>query len=1252
MYRNGYLLISAAWLFTLSVIFSNYWSYTSSPKGVKKNLENYLSGKENEFRVLSRDTALLFRLMAYRQGDGEMRTLTEMGWGLFLYELEEQGPATLRFWNTQASLPTGAMLAFQDGEYLVDLPNGKYEMIRRKMVLRGGRNLLLISLIPIRRNYYLENDYLRNGFIDHPNVEKNYAITNIVTDIPVRNSYGKTLFHLAPKDSTVSTNDWVTILLRLLGTLFIFFFIHQVALGVSRRSGAVWGIASLAVALLALRAITYFFPFPLDQRQFELFSPSVYGYSNIFRSLGDLLVNALLFFWLAYFARNQVNAQDITLKAGIRRNRILIAVLLLLALVWLTVTAGLLIRSLVADSQIPFDVTNFFSLNIYSVFGFMVLCCIAMGYFICSQMILRFLDAIPEAGFVFRILVAVVTGLVYLTTQIDQSLDYRLGLLIWLGVYLAVNQPDIFRKRLVSGSSMVYWLVFFSLSITLVISTQNRIREQGYRKRIAEKLAWQSDPSSEKLLNVAIGGFSNDFWLGNMDRLKNGKESERIKDSVIQANFSGYLNRYETSFHVYDPGGRPLSGNEDLTYDTLTTIYTMQARKTGINHLRYYETAFDRFSYIYQREVKDTAGHTVAILYMLSNPRRYSSHAMVPTLFRDAYDQSFARSPFYAYALYEKGELVANVNDYPFRRSVGPGETAFTEFEFREQKGYSELWYRQGRDRLVVVTRKSNIFLESITLFAYIFCVFLFLVGLFNALSLFLRSGSRWSDFRKNFHLSIRQQIFTTIISVSIFSFLVIGAATIIFFINRYNGNNQERLSRTIQVISNEINNRMDEGRLGGIDPGRVDSTGREGLRDAITEIAGIHNVDVNLYDSTGQLMVSSQPLVYSKGILTRLMDPRAFYNMKALRKIQYVQNEMAGGLRYLSIYQPLKDNRRQVFAYINIPYFTSSRDLNQEISNFLVAIINLNAFIFLIAGVIAVFLTNRITGSFEWIGERMRQISLGGHDQTITWNRNDEIGGLVGEYNKMVRKLESSVADMTRAEREGAWREMARQVAHEIKNPLTPMKLSIQYLQKAIDNNAPNVKELSSGVARTLIEQIDHLSRIASQFSQFANIGNVKDEVFDLHGLLHSLIALHSSNEGASFAWQPVDQEVLIRADRTQINRLFTNLFQNAVEAVPEGRRPEVSVHEECFEGRIVVSVSDNGTGIPEEMASRIFSPNFTTKSSGTGLGLAMCKGIVEQTGGEIWFSTTSGSGSVFYVSLPLADRVPEKERPQANPS
>src|SRR5688500_14053991 len=190
----------------------------------------------------------------------------------------------------------------------------------------------------------------------------------------------------------------------------------------------------------------------------------------------------------------------------------------------------------------------------------------------------------------------------------------------------------------------------------------------------------------------------------------------------------------------------------------------------------------------------------------------------------------------------------------------------------------------------------------------------------------------------------------------------------------------------------------------------------------------------------------------------------------------------------------------------------------------------------------------------------------------------------------------------------------MARQVAHEIKNPLTPMKLSIQYLQRSIDNNSGNVKELTANVARTLIEQIDHLSKIAADFSQFANIGNTNIETFDVNEVIRSLGDLYKANHDVELVLILVNEKVILNADKTQMNRLFTNLFQNAIEACTGKEKCRVIVNEIKKNGLVRISVKDNGEGIPDEMQSKIFVPNFTTKSPGTGLGLAMYKSIVEQ--------------------------------------
>jgi two-component system nitrogen regulation sensor histidine kinase NtrY len=443
-------------------------------------------------------------------------------------------------------------------------------------------------------------------------------------------------------------------------------------------------------------------------------------------------------------------------------------------------------------------------------------------------------------------------------------------------------------------------------------------------------------------------------------------------------------------------------------------------------------------------------------------------------------------------------------------------------------------------------------------------------------------------------------------------------------------------LSRTIQLMADEMQDRIGgrTGRNGFFS--LTDSARLERLDQIITEISEIHNADINLYDERGDLLVSSQPFVYNEGILSRKMDPQAYYEMRRRRMVQFMQHERYGQLEYVSIYTPFRTRNQAFSAYVNIPYFASTRGLKQEISGFLVALINLNTFVFLMAGVISVIITNRITRSFSWIGRKMQEVNLGKHNEEISWDRKDEIGGLVEQYNRMVRKLEDSATALARTEREGAWREMARQVAHEIKNPLTPMKLSIQYLQKAIRNDATNVRELAMKVAGTLIEQIEHLSKIAAEFSEFANIGNLSNEHFDLHEVLDSLMTLHSLNEKVEISWHRPEGMAMVKADRTQMNRLFTNLLQNAIEAIPDDRQGVIRILEEFEDGVVRISVSDNGVGIPAAMQSRIFTPNFTTKTSGTGLGLAMCKGIVEQARGEIWFETKAGEGTVFHISLP----------------
>ncbi len=994
--------------------------------------------------------------------------------------------------------------------------------------------------------------------------------------------------------------------------------------------------------IIVMRLITYYYPDLLDLREFELFDPAIYSSSFVFSSLGDLMINSILFCWLMLFVSRRLPTEKIQ---PLRPHwlGILCIIVLLMVLVSVTFVFADIIQSLVADAQISFNVTNFFSLTKYSFIGFLILGTLSLGYFFFSQLTLNILKRLSEGSTYFIILVTSFVGLAILTfTRNAAVLELNLYVLIWLVIYILMMQQKIFSgiNTRLNISEVLYWLFVFSFSITGVIIFENKKIELEQRKSFAEKLALRADPSSERLLSIALTYFDNDYLQRNFQRFRDPLTNTELKDSIIKTSFSAYLDKYDTQIFTFDASEEPLSNSMPISFDTLNTIFSIQGKETSIVDLRYFEKSFDKFSYIYRKAVVDSFGVNMGYFFVLSEPKKYKGDALVPELFRQTKELVPEYAPGYYYGVYNKMDLVNYYNDYPFPTRLTEEQLPKFEHELKRNKDFEEMWFRHSADKVVVIAKKDNSFIEGITLFSYLFSTFILLLSIYRATAFLVRSRFRMKALSEYFQFSIRSQIHSTIIMVSLLSFLIIGVATILFFIKRYDRNNQDKLSRASQIMVNEVQNKFADRSSFNHGILLFETGASVEVQRLMQEISEIHGTDVNLYDTSGTLRVSSNPLIYNKGVLSEKMNPIAFYNMNILKAVQFVAEEQMGKVDYISVYSPVRDEEGNAYAYLNIPSYSTQGELKQEISNFLVTLINLNAFIFLVAGAIALFITNRITHSFTLIGQKMRDINLQKINQEIQWNRKDEIGELVNEYNKMVHKLDESAEALAKSEREGAWRQMAKQVAHEIKNPLTPMKLSIQYLQKAIDNNSPQVKEMTANVARTLIEQIDHLSKIASDFSQFANIGNQRNEVFDLHEVLYSLASLYDPMENLNFTWEPVPQKVMMYADKTQLNRLFTNLMQNAIEAPDNQQKRTIEVTEHLNGEYIIVNVKDNGGGIPVHTRDKIFMPNFTTKSSGTGLGLAMSKSIAEQTGGDIWFETVDGQGTTFFVKLPVYAR------------
>ncbi|MET0637968.1 MAG: HAMP domain-containing sensor histidine kinase [Chitinophagaceae bacterium] len=1235
------LLIASAALFILSFVYNELYSERTSVAEEVVNAEKYIHSQETDFNRVLKDTALLRQLVEGTENTASFNRITSKKYGIFIYTVRNSGTVAMNFWNTQLAVPPESSYSLGDFEDFVRLANGYYLMIKRSMVITS-HTIMVYALIPVRSAFFLQTDYLPDQFVYSRDADKRVVISPVPTAFPVKSQTGKVLYYLDKKASgAVPYNSSFTIILRMGGLLFMLLFIHLIAESLATKR--VWkGVAFLAITLLLLRLFIYFFPPLLNLRQFELFDPSIYGSNIVQPSLGDLMINSAFFCWVVlftWFRIQRMENQLYRLPDWLKWTLGLVSVCLL---IYSTFILATVIRSMVADSKISFDVTNFFSLDRYTVVGFIVLATLTLSYYYFTQLLFRVIFPLLEGRTWLVYFIISFSGLVYLTASSgDPRVLFFIPVLVWLLGYtwLISREGMLLNRFRINVAGVLFWIFIFSVSIAAIMLDQNKKKEWEKRQFYAEKLAFQADPGSERLMNIALKYLDNDFLSENFDRFRDSVGSIHLRDSILNDNYSGYLNKYDTKLYVFDSTLHGLHNPDSTTFEALNTIVRQQARVTGTPDLYYYETAFDKYTYITQRVLTDSAGDRLGYFFIISNPKKYSSDALFPELFKQYKKNDPENSPIYSFAVYSHGRLISMSNKYPFSTRLDMNSfPKSNEFVRRTSGGYDELWYHAGKDRVVVMARKQDTAIESITLFSYIFCSFIFLVFIVQILSLGIRATHDWQGFKRFFHFNIRNQVHSTIIFISIFSFIIIGIATINFFKARYNRNNSDRLSRTMKIMVNEMEKRIiDQESAGDTLLSLTDSVANYSLQGLVDEVSDIHGVDVNVYDLNGDLKVSSEANVYTKGVLSEKMEPSAFYHLSRLNQVEHVQQESIANLSYLSIYAPVRDEQGRVYAYLSIPYFTSQPELNQEISNFIVTIINLNAFILLVAGLIALFITNRITRSFSIISNKMKEVNLGRLNEEIEWNRDDEIGDLVTEYNKMVTKLGESAEALAKTEREGAWREMARQVAHEIKNPLTPMKLSMQYLQKAIASDHPNVKELSGNTARTLVEQIDHLSKIAADFSQFANISYTNAEEFDLHEVLRSLQELYASNEKIRFEWIPVDSKIVVYADKTQMNRLFTNLFANAIQACT-GDDCSIEVTETLTEGGVRISVKDNGEGIPEEMRSRIFMPNFTTKSSGTGLGLAMCKSIVEQAKGRIWFETKTGVGTTFHVELPLA--------------
>ncbi|HUH25746.1 MAG TPA: ATP-binding protein [Flavobacterium sp.] len=478
---------------------------------------------------------------------------------------------------------------------------------------------------------------------------------------------------------------------------------------------------------------------------------------------------------------------------------------------------------------------------------------------------------------------------------------------------------------------------------------------------------------------------------------------------------------------------------------------------------------------------------------------------------------------------------------------------------------------------------------------------------------------------------SLRLRIFMAMIFLTIVSSVLMAMVTIYQFKKEARNYHQDRLVRKENSVNEHLNFILETTDL----PVTTENLPLI-FKEKIFELSNIHNIQINIYDLKGNLLITSKGNFIVNKIDNEVISANILKIIESTATKRFVDLRIIEGVTYRSSYNYIKDYQFKPLGIISMPYAEETSFYNQQVNGFLMRFGQIYIFMFILAILLAYILSSYITKTINLLSERIQKTNINQKNEKIkVENASYEIEALINSYNEMVDKLEESAHKLAQSQREMAWREMAKQVAHEIKNPLTPMRLTVQSFERRFNPEDPKVNEKMKDFCDTLVQQIDTMTAVASAFSNFASMPAQENTTLNVVKVVQ--LALEIFNEDF-IHFQSTKEEIIATFDQSQIIRIITNLVKNAIQAIPNYEAfPRVLVKVEQVDNEVLLTISDNGTGIPEAIQDKIFEPKFTTKTSGMGLGLGMIKNMIEGYKGTITFKTVAGKGTTFYVRLPI---------------
>lgn len=768
--------------------------------------------------------------------------------------------------------------------------------------------------------------------------------------------------------------------------------------------------------------------------------------------------------------------------------------------------------------------------------------------------------------------------------------------------------PDLF-----SSKGRLAYSLLIALFMVVTIAILGFRKEQDRLSVWANRLAVERDISLELRLRRLENQIASDLFIPALAQLDN---ASIIKNRIIEAYFPRVSQDYDISVYLIDDrslpdevafcservrGGEPISPNSRFNY-----IYsgTGKSRYDGI--FLYFSEQTGLLRMLLEVEPRWTRNQGYSNMFGLSAPGQVT----IPSR--------------YSYARYSGRDLQLFHGTYAYPTRLS--DEVYSQIQAGGQVHLAEDLYRHfvnsiSDDESIIISR------AQISLSVYAIAVVSVALVIFLILSLFsVRLKRRDTVERAYFKSRISAVIMTSLVLA-----LVVLATVSVVFVYRSNERNMHK------VMSEKINavQAMVHSRLGPVRS--VSDLMRSDLPSLLKGVGEDTSSDINLYSYDGRLMFSTAPEVFERMLMGGRVDAIAYDNIIIKQKRYFINRERIRGNYYYCMYAPLVGEDGDILALIGSPYTEEGYSIERDAVIHSITILTVFIILLILARVMVAAVLDRVFKPLSEMGRKMSSANLDSLE-CIDYDRNDEIRTLVLSYNRMVNELSESTKRLAQAERDKAWSGMARQVAHEIKNPLTPMKLQLQRIIRLKQKDDPEWQDKFDEATKVLLDHIEVLSDTANEFSTFAKLYSEEHTSIDLDRMLQDEMSMYDNRDDVRFEYIGFSN-AMVMGPKPQLTRVVVNLLNNAVQAAEglEGGTVRVSLRNSVKDGFYDIVVEDNGPGVPAENAGKLFTPNFTTKNGGSGLGLAISRSILERCGAEIVYSKSfSLGGACFTISYP----------------